>query len=177
MKVQGIILVIALFAGTAASRAQIWSTKDMKLPEGKPAISLTLSANPQQIKSGGSIQLEILLTNISGGEIFVYKDIGKSDNSSYDVMVVDDRGVEAPTTPYYRHLRGKRLPGDPHLSYGTGSRMAVPVEPGETLKSQIDLVLLRLLNHSGTFTTWVERNDDISKSRVKSNLVIVTVTQ
>lgn len=120
MKLQGVIPVVVVFAGTALSYAQIWRTDNTKQPEGTPAISLTLSVNPQQIKLGESTQLEVSITNLSGGEIFVYKDIGQSDNSSYDVLVVDDKGVDAPTTPYYRYLHGTRLPGDPH--YVPGNR-------------------------------------------------------
>jgi hypothetical protein len=167
MKLQGVIPVVVLFAGTALGHAQIWSTDHTKQPAGKPAISLTVSVNPQQIKLGESTQLEVSLTNLSGGEIFVYKDIGDSDDWSYEVSAVDDKGVEAPTTPYYRYLKGGRLPGDPH--YVPRSRHAVPVEPGKVLKSQINLAHLRLLDHTGTYTIWVERNDDISKSLVKSN--------
>lgn len=176
MKLQEIMPVVVLFAGTALSHAQIWSTDNAKRPEGQPAISLTLSANPQQIKLGESTRLEVSLKNISGSEIFVPKDIGESDNSSYDVFAVDDKGVEAPSTPYYRYLHGKRLPTDPHVYYGTGSRNAEQVEPGGTLRSQINLARLRLLDHVGTYTIWVERFDDISKSRVKSNTVTVTVS-
>jgi|GEM_PF-5139845 len=179
MNLQGKMLVVVLFAGTVlgrAQQAQIWRTDNTKQPEGKPAISLTLSVNPQQVKLGESTQLEVSLKNLSVGEIFVYKDTGKSDNSSYDVFVVDDKGVEASTTPYYRHLHGTRLPGDPHVYYGTGSRSADPVEPGGILNSQIKLERLRLLDHAGTYKIWVERADGISKSRVKSNTVTVTVT-
>ena len=75
----------------SAQQAQIWRTDNTKQPEGKPAISLTLSVNPKQVKLGESAQLEVSLKNLSVSEIYVYKDIGKSDNSSYDVFVVDDK--------------------------------------------------------------------------------------
>jgi hypothetical protein len=173
MKLQRTILEIAVIAGTVFGLAQITIAQPTKQPEGKPAISLLLSANPQDIKIDESTQLGITLKNISASELSVGRLVAESDDFDYHVMAVDDKGVEAPTTPYYRYVRGKRLPGDPH--FVPPSRMIVMLKPDEVLKSQIKLDHLRLLDHAGTYTIWVERFDDISKSRVKSNTVTVTV--
>ncbi len=172
---RAMIVAVLLGATASSSSAQITSTDNSVHPGSQPAVSLSLSAVPARVKVGESIRLYISLKNISTKEIFVGNDIG-SAAPDYDVFVVDDQGAVPPTTPYYRFVKGGRLPSDPRF-YSTYSRSTVLVQPGKALGSSIDLGKLYELDHAGLYKIWVERLDQISNTKVKSNTISVTISQ
>jgi hypothetical protein len=169
------MLAALLLGGIAFGSAQITSTDNSRHPGSQPSVSLNLLAVPMQVKPSGSLLLKISLHNISTKDILVGYDIG-SGAVDYDVFVVDDQGIEPPTTAFCRFVKGKRLPGDPRF-YSTYSRPTVLVQPGKSQETTINLEKLYGLDHAGVYKVWVERFDGISMTRVQSNTITVTVTR
>src|ERR1700751_6160791 len=93
MKIHDVMIVVTFIAGTASGIPQITSTNNTKQSASESAISLTLAANPQQVKRGESTRLDISLKNVSASAISVFREVSESDDSDYDVFVIDDKGI------------------------------------------------------------------------------------
>jgi hypothetical protein len=165
--------VLVLFGGSASIGAQIRSTDNSINPGSQPSISLILSASSPQIKLGDQIRLNISLTNTSGKEILVGDERGGVE-VDYDISIADENGKAPAATAYLRSIKGNRLPDDPKF-YRTYSRQILSVKPGMSLDNRIDLGRIYKIISPGIYKIRVERLEEISKKRVQSNTITLTV--
>lgn len=176
MNISRALIAVLLLGPAANGYPQITAADNSSHPSTHPSVNISIStAATTQFKLGTPIRLKVVLTNISGKEIFVGKEVSYNDLADYDVFVVNDHGESAPTTALHRFLSGKRRPDDPRF-YFTHSRQILLVHPGQSLKSGIDLETIYKISQPGTYKIWVERQDGISNQRIKSNEITITVT-
>lgn len=175
MKISRALITIFLMGLAAIGYAQITSADNCAHHGSQPSVRISLSASATQFRLGEPVQLEIVLTNISGKPIFVGKEIGINGASEYDVFVIYNNEKSALTTAYYRFIKGKRKPGDPQFFYSSHSRAILLVLPNKSLKSQIDLEKIYKIDRPGVYKIWVERQDGISDQRIKSNTITIRI--
>jgi len=176
MNISRALIAVLLMGSAAIVHAQITSADNSVHPGSHPSVKIALSTSATQFKLGEPVRLDILLTNISGHPIFVGKEIGINGANEYDVFVVNDHGKSAPTTAYYRFIKGRRRPGDPKFFYSSHSRAILLVSPDQSVKSQIDLGKVYKIDQPGIYKIWVERQDEISNQKLKSNTMTITMT-
>ena len=170
MKLVKPIVITLLLSAAASVDAQTSSRGNAE----KPAFSLSVSALPAHVSPGEPIQLTVSLVNNSRDEFSLSQENGISGEVDYDVFVTDAQGADAPTTAYYRSIKGKRLPQDTKTSHAYSSQILI-LQPGQSTNSRIDLGRLFKIDEPGTYRVWVERVEPGHNLRVKSNVVAVTV--
>jgi hypothetical protein len=137
--------------------------------------ALNIRATQSEAKVGEPISIDIILTNISNKALGIAFDMAGRSEFTYEVFVDNQQGVEAPYTPYLRALRGKlREPGDPDMLIQSDRKMWI-VQPGKAVTTHMDITRLCKIEVPGTYTVWVERLDQSSGIRVRSNTVSLTV--
>jgi hypothetical protein len=174
MKLLRRLIAVLLFGPVVVGYSQITSADNSVHLDGRPSVKLTISTASTQFKVGEPVRLEILLTNISGKEIFVGRSVSANDIDDYELFVIDDHGKSAPTTASYRFSKGKRQPGDP-IFYSTHSRAILLVSPSKSVKNWIDIGKAYKIDRPGAYKIWVERLDQTCNQRVRSNIITVTV--
>jgi len=172
MGIQRAIAVVLVAGMRMALLAQVGTAT----PAVKPAYSLTVRAAQSEVQVGKPINVDITLTNISEKALSIAFERGGHNEFIYLIVVADQQGVEAPYTPYFRAVMGRRRePGDPDTDTGFSTRL-LTVQPSKSVTTQTDITLLYRLEAPGTYTVRVERFDKSSGIRVKSNTVDLTVT-
>jgi len=171
-KISGIIAFLAF--GTLWISAQ---SAPATAAQSAP-FSLKVSTTAEQFRLGAAINLQISLTNTSGRKIYVQRANGGLAEAEFDVFAKDDSGVSAPESSYYRVLKGRppRDSSEPKFIVRY-SFQVVAAQPGESLQSSIDLSKIFDFDRQGKYNVWVVRNDSASKSRVKSNVITVVISQ
>ncbi|MCU1240459.1 MAG: hypothetical protein JWO71_1185 [Candidatus Acidoferrum typicum] len=139
----------------------------------KPAITITISSDRMDISPGSPLPVEITLLNTSNHDVVVGQDLSRKGEFVYTIKVKEDTGSEASKTDYHRAHRGEPTKKPILINE---SLFQVTVQPGKTLKDDVDISTLYDLTQPGKYTVQVERVDPISKTVVKSNSIIVTVT-
>jgi methyl coenzyme M reductase subunit D len=91
----------------------------------------------------------------------------------YTINVFEASGRETPKTDYYGVHRGQP-PKKPMIV--EGSSIQVTVQAGKIIKDYADLNELYDISQPGKYTIQVERTDPTTRSVVKSNSIVVTVT-
>jgi len=81
-------------------------------------------------------------------------------------------------TKYYRHQIGQWLPGEQEKDVNdVGGRIDyVPLQPGESVVRDVDVAKFYDIELPGKYQIWVEKIDEKSQIRVKSNTITITVT-
>jgi hypothetical protein len=164
-----------LLMQVAAANAQIYRANKDAPVEANPSVTFTLSAEPTRVRPGEAIRLTIKLTNTSTREILVLNDIGTAA-ADYDVVVRDSRGEEPPVTALFRFFHGGRLPSDPSF-YSTYSRSGKIVHPDETIGAGLQLDELFDLSRPDVYTVSVERLDQTTTVKVRSNAIEIAVIE
>lgn len=149
-------------------------------PATRPAFSLSLSAKQAQIKVGELIQLVVLLKNTSGNVIQDYVTHSKLGSVGYGffMTILDGNGNSPAMTKYYRHQIGQYLPGEQEKDVNdVGGRIDFfPLQPGESVERDVNVQRFYDIEQPGKYQIWVEKIDEKSQIRVKSNTITVTVT-
>lgn len=135
----------------------------------QPAISLTIKADPETVKAGSPVRIDITITNVSKQTIRVDREtIEAMGESTHQFDVRDSSGNPVPETRYYRQFKG-----DP-LTWHNFRRSALA--PGATTKDEATLTKLFDLSIPGEYTVQARRYDEFSsRTWVKSNTIKITV--
>lgn len=138
------------------------------------AYSIAVRSTQAEAKVGEPINIDITLTNASGKPFSLKFERGGRSEFSYELYVDDPNGAVAPYTPYLRALKNKKESGDPDIQIDT-SMGVWTVQPGKSMTTHMDITRLYKIEVPGTYKVWVERVDESTGIRVKSNAVSVTV--
>ncbi|MGD0938305.1 MAG: hypothetical protein ABR905_01250 [Terracidiphilus sp.] len=145
-----------------------------------PPFSLSLSAKQAQNKIGESIQLVVSVKNTSENIIYDNVTYSKLGLVRYEffMTVLDGNGNSPAMTKYYRHQIGQWLPGEQEKDVNdVGGRIDyVPLQPGESVVRDVDVAKFYNIELPGKYQIWVEKIDEKSQIRVKSNTITITVT-
>jgi hypothetical protein len=80
-----------------------------------PRLSLTISTPNATISSGAEVRLHFMIKNISDQVVYVRKPFGDENHGdmSYDIVIVDAKGLPAPDTALGRLFQGSHGPAPP----------------------------------------------------------------
>jgi hypothetical protein len=95
----------------------------------------------------------------------------RTDMSDYRVHVEGEKG-EAPKTSFHRSIRGEFQPGDTALA---GGGVVDDIPPGESDVHKFDLTKFYDLKVSGKYTVYVEVQDELSGTWLRTNTVQFTM--
>src|SRR5258708_4630934 len=142
----------------------------------RPVISVTLSSVSTVIKLGSEIRLKIVVTNTSDHDLHLRRSIGKDQGEFLNRFeVYDEQGNAAVKTKYYKDITGEKIeneePQELYLNFA-GSLL----KPGESLNEEVILNKLYVFDKPGKYTIQVEHEDPETKTLIKSNTVIRTLT-
>jgi len=139
--------------------------------------SFTFDVGTQEIaKVGSPIVLKIQLKNISDHDLTRMSLPGAADHGEivgFRPTVRDAEGKEPPLTQWGRQVFGRTFPGEPDLVLNAVG--VVPLQPGESWKTQINLNKLYDLSAPGKYTVQIRYYDDEHKEWVTSKTVTVAV--
>lgn len=161
-------LLIAM--GQASLLAQIATPTSPNLA----AYSIAVRSTQAEAKVGEPIIIDITLTNTSDKALSIAFEKGGRSEFTYDFYVADPHGAEAPSKPYLRAFKNKRKPDDPDIQIDTSMKVWI-VQSGKSMTTHMDITRLYKIEVPGTYTVWVERLDESTGIRVKSNAVSVPV--
>jgi uncharacterized protein (DUF58 family) len=140
------------------------------------SFSITISADQSTVKVGAPITIRILFKNTSNEEIALAKIPGDRKGEKHNLVDVRDAdGKMPPETEYKQALEGKRDNVKGHVVLPMASNFTQFLKPGDVMQDNLDVTDLYDLSKPGRYTIQIERNDDISKTLVKSNVVTVTI--
>jgi hypothetical protein len=160
-KTPGLRLSVALAASISFGAKQSPRTP-------QPAFTLTITAENETIKAGSNVKVAISLINRSQRNIISSRWVGGPD-ASFKIDVRDSQGKIASLSERQRAmLQGKDLP--------MGSTRHYSIGPGETVNEQVVVNEQYDLSAPDKYSIQAHRFDEVSKTDVKSTLVIVTVT-
>jgi hypothetical protein len=140
------------------------------------AISVAISAASDVVKLGSELRINVVVTNIASSKRILRRSSGKAEGEFINtVFVRDDHGNIQTKTKYHHVLKGENTGNGPQ-DVIRRSMISVPVEPGESVAEQIIVNKLYDLSKPGKYTIQVEHEDPDTKTNVKSNTIIVTIT-
>jgi hypothetical protein len=135
--------------------------------------SLNVGLNQNVAKSGSGLTAKVTLTNTSNHEIIIFMEKGTTVGElDYDVEVRDDKGGLATKTKYHRAVKGEDTGETTITVVSPGPRH---LQPGKSFEEEIVLNKLYDLTKPGQYTAQVERKDETTKIKVKSNKIAFTV--
>lgn len=85
------------------------------------------------------------------------------------------KATRSPKTKYYKNVRGERT-GEEPLEIFKKNYITVGLEPGETVEDTIDIDKLYDISLPGKYAIQVRGENGGSKTELKSNILILTVT-
>src|SRR5579871_978462 len=132
----------------------------------KPTFSITINTPQAVIKSGASLPVKIVVTNVSDQVIDL-----DLDEARYWTDVRDEKGRLAPQTKYGHELTGDQFAFPPPKN----TSFTVPIEPGTSANAVIDVAELFDLSRAGSYTIQVDKSDRKSKAWMQSNVIAVSV--
>ncbi|HEY4046918.1 MAG TPA: hypothetical protein VGM27_08635 [Acidobacteriaceae bacterium] len=163
------------FAATALSVAVCRAQTAQVASPTKAAFSLTLSAAQSTVKTGQPQQLEVTLTNKTDHVIGINEDRAYTGDFYYPLTVRDEQSKDIPLTRRGRAIRGRPTLDDPPVAVNVDSFL-VQLDPGHGLIDTINVTPLYDLTRPGRYSIQASRYDDVSKERVLSNVIDVTIT-
>jgi hypothetical protein len=93
--------------------------------------------------------------------------------NDYRVHVEGEKG-EPPKTPFHRMIRGEFQPGDRDLA---GSGLIDDIPPGKSLVHKFNLTFLYNLGVPGKYTVYIEVQDKLSGTWLRTNTVQFTIQE
>ena len=148
------------------------------------SFSISISTQQETVKVGEAIRLKVLITNTSTHEIRSYRDKSLAGElGGHRLVVEDETGTRPRMTRYHYYVRGQDIPADwvgDHDRGPGGITMSggyAIIAPGQTAYPESILVSdLYDLRQPGKYFIHVERDDEESKTILKSNTLTITVT-
>jgi hypothetical protein len=173
--------IVVAFCVVLGSGARPWQALGQSQTE--PAFSLSITAPRDSVESGSEIRVKVVLTNTSSNEIHVPADKSRAaELAGYSFEVRDGENKTPLITRYYWVVSGGKAPKEA-IAPDDGKEFVVlggwgeaNVKPGKTTEDTADVSKLYDLRKPGKYAIHAERTDGISKTVVKSNTIVVTVT-
>jgi hypothetical protein len=137
----------------------------------------TPASQSPSISVSASLQMDKAAAGPRPWAVVTVKNIGKRDVSlrtdmvDYHVHVEDENG-ERPKTSYHRSVRGEFQPGDKDLPCG-GIVDTIP--PGKSQVAKFDLVCFYDVKVPGKYAVYIEVQDNLSHTWVRTNIVQFTM--
>ncbi len=140
--------------------------------ETKPQLSISISTPDVVVKVGADIRLDIIVKNTSGREARFARSKGDAE-FDYDITVHNKNGQPANKTPYGHKIHSKEPSDTPRH----GGMVLIRLNPEQEYVQRITLNKLLEIQEPGTYVIQVERRDSEIKGMLKSNKLVVTVTE
>jgi len=176
-RVEILLILPALLACGALTAARNGQSAN-GMPATKEAISLSISAIKDVVKSGSPVVLEIAMKNTSNHDISYWFE-NREDRGGFDYLidVWDDKQAVPEYTKLGRGLKGREDPAyvSPDTPINSSGVVRI-LKVGEIATDRVSVSKIYDLTRSGKYTIQVRRFDEESKIQVKSNKVTVTVT-
>ena len=164
----GAVLGVLLESGSGAA-----SQTTKPSPGTKPAFSINIRSESDNVRVGSEVRVKVVLTNTSDRAIDLLKSIGDTEGEDHNqIDVRDDHGNVAPDIKVKSGVERKE-DGTFELHHSTSSEMLITLKPGQTLIYEMLATKLRDMSKPGKYAIQIQRSDP---EIVKSNTIIVTVT-
>jgi len=169
-----LVVFAAILCGLANAEPQTQTSSQ----KATPSISIGITVSQSVVAAGTSVELHILVTNVSKGLIHMSRNNGKDSAtlSFYTADLRDTKGSVPPETTFNRKLRGEVHSTPENGGIITGSPIIFPLQPGETLKDDMILNDLFDLKVPGKYTVQIQHEDPVTHNPVKSNIITLTIT-
>ncbi len=141
--------------------------------DAKPATVLAITAAQESIAAGSPVWVELTVTNKSKHEISLWREVSGRD---FQVEVKDHKGKFAKDTKYGYSRNGRADPARLTPEDLSGSGACVTLGPGKSLSYKLDISKLYDLTQPGEYTIQAERSDSESTATVKSNKIVIKLT-
>lgn len=142
----------------------------------KASFTMRIHLKDDTVKRGSEVQVWVELTNISTEPIWLWR--SRTGPPPYTIKIADRQGRPASLTAKGRAFqKGKAviLESGRIVRAFPGSGAQVSIVPGETVQDSVNIDEQFDLTQPGTYTIQLERVDPVTKVRVKSNAVTMTV--
>ena len=168
-------LMRLLLAGALLALVAPYSTLSAQSAQSaKPAFSLEISMPNDVVQVGSVTTVNVVLTNTSNHEIATFRLLGWG--RGYEVDVRNTQGKRPRDAREVLAEKNKGAKGPIRTMIRGGSVRTVRLQPGQSMRDEINLTQMYDLSEPGKYTIQVQRTDDESKTVAKSNTIIVTVT-
>ena len=169
-----VVLTFGTMLGSA-TRSNANPQRPPDTTDTRQSFSVTLGAPTPKVKAGSPVQLNVVVKNISGHDIQLWRNAQGQEGFVYKIEIKDEKGVTPPDTKFGRDLKGLE---DPRLITPDtplkGSGGWIPVKAGETLTDSIDVSRLHEVVKPGKYNLKVRRFDDESGAFIESNEITIT---
>ena len=160
-----------------------------KATEPKPTgISLSISSDRSEIRSGEALLVKVTLVNTSNHEIFINTEKGPDPEFGFELDIRAEGGTQAKDTKE-GHMRKRDISADPETGkpviFNTSPGPQIHLQPGSSLSETLDVAKLKDIHQPGKYSIRVTRpdtseaiNDQDSRQwpNVGSNALTITVT-
>ncbi len=176
------ILISTVMTAVSARAVQApASARDTQPPSpGLPVFSLTLSAAHDSIKAGIPVWVTVTVTNITDHRISVWKENADDQGGFfYKVEVRNSHDASPADTKLGQRIRKntEKIANISPDDLMTRSGGHLPIAAHEVREDSVNVSRLSDLTQPGRYSIQVRAFDDESKKFVKSNKVILTVTE
>jgi hypothetical protein len=144
----------------------------------RPSFSVTISVPQDVVAAGSEVKVRIILKNTSNHDIVIPRSNAEDEGEFHNKITVrDEEGnlVADKATVSARTDKNKDTQSElTNLTMETV--VSFTLKPGESLKDGIKLSEIYDLSKPGKYSIEVERIDESTKTVVKSNMIMLTVT-
>ncbi|MBI2682463.1 MAG: hypothetical protein HYX26_04475 [Acidobacteriales bacterium] len=140
--------------------------------QAQSPLSITISTPRDVLRAGSEIRLDITLVNTSDHGVHIARSTGGPE-LDYEIEICDLGGKPSVETSYGRKIHGKESERMPRA----GSFVSGTLQPGKEFQQQVILNKMYDLSQPGKYVIQVRRFDPTTKAHLKSNKIIVTLTE
>jgi hypothetical protein len=164
-KFRPLALFLAMLAVYAAGNVAL--DAQTKTPASQSdSISVSVSVRMDKTAAGPRPWAIVTVKNIGNRDVSL-----RTDMVDYHVYVEDENG-ERPKTSYHRSVRGEFQPGDKDLP---GGGIVDTIPPGKSQVCKFDLVRFYDLRVPGKYAAYIEVQDSLSHTWLRTNTVLFTL--
>lgn len=133
-------------------------------------ITITISSPQAEVKTGAPVLLHIVLANLSGKEVRVFRNPGyRNAERFYSISASDSGGNARPATSYGDAILNK--------SAHAGSKIQSTIKPGEKLEEDATISDIFDMKEAETYRVVVKRPNPLNPSvSISSNEISIAVT-
>lgn len=168
MRLAMVLIEFLLVVGAFCSAQTSSAAPAIQTSQVKPEFSISATGPTGPIKVGTPINITVIVTNITKGDIYWISDIG--ENSPYKAfrVAVTKAGREVDTTFFHRKITGRQRRDDP-AEVSSGSSIAIAHPPGNIFEIPINLDRLYKITEPGVYMVEVSRYDETTKLTVRTS--------
>lgn len=143
-------------------------------PTSSPQFVIAVNGPPSPVHLDSPININITVTNISGKEIWWQWDRYKEAVYKAFRFLLTKGGHEVETTFFHRKVTNRQRADDPP-EVASGSLFPVSYPPGKMFTVTIDLKRLYEIKEFGTYTLYVSRDNENSKTTIRSDALTLNI--